>query len=522
MSAALAPAPAPAPLPPPPPVPSSPLFRHLRAREASSVAARFRPAAPPRAFTLAIDNFYVKTAISSDGTALICGSSDSCVHMWDVTPRPQWTHNNRHPDPILLRGHELGVTAVTWCRTEFDQVASCSDDFTTRMWNVRKTRSEKKDSKASYVEDDDHAAIASKHLIGKAEFGLSRKLVVAPSDRRLEAQIAPNNSGLSSGAGRKFSDISQLLNQAPAPKSTASNPAEQLPRNVTNSVEEHSRSMTNDDGKARRQSATTASPAPRDGRVQTSLKAYFTRFSTAPTAVAEPAANSPLSNILRRSFTAQNVPARPSLRATEASGNRAQLDEEDVGSENIRPVAGATYAQEAAVGKKSKSGYSRQADIALARTKSAAPVARRAFGDPVRTAQQPHCRSAEPPAATSAGSVTSRKTVRATSSIAPLDDGEAGSNAFRRRESLHPLNAVVVVSSGREFCECGCRMIDDETCECVKYLSTIQTCNGGGKGKQEAPAAAGCNGEDKTKACLDLGIDKENVCVFHYRQFGLL
>ncbi|KAJ3354994.1 hypothetical protein HDU83_004165 [Entophlyctis luteolus] len=509
--------------------------------------------------------------------------------MWDVTPRRQWTHNNRHPDPILLRGHELGVTAVTWCRTEFDQVASCSDDFTTRMWNVRKTRPEKKDSKASYVEDDDHAAIASKHLIGKAEFGLSRKLVVAPSDRRLEAQIAPNNSGLSSGAGRKFSDISQHLNQAPAPKSTASNPAEQLPRNVTNSVEEHSRSMTSDDGKARRQSATTASPAPRDGRVQTSLKAYFTHFSTASTAVAEPAANSPLSNILRRSFTAQNVPARPSLRATEASGNRAQLNEEDVGSENTRPVAGATYAQEAVGGKKSKSGDSRQADIALARTKSAAPVARRAFGDPVRTAQQPHCRSAEPPAATSAGSVTSRKTVRATSSIAPLDDGEAGSNAFRRRESPHPLNAVAVgstssrpassssglkrsrsevpgvamqsspsslqqkarkrlrtesncesvqrslsicgaeiqrkpptVSSGREFCECGCRMIDDETCECVKYLSTIQTCNGGGKGKQEAPAAAGCNGEDKTKACLDLGIDKENVCVFHYRQFGLL
>ncbi|CAF1715596.1 unnamed protein product [Brassica oleracea] len=56
-----------------------------------------------------IDSFFVRTMISPDGEYILSGSSD---------------------------GHDSQVTAVDWSSSEIGKVATASDDFTVRLWNI--------------------------------------------------------------------------------------------------------------------------------------------------------------------------------------------------------------------------------------------------------------------------------------------------------------------------------------------------------------------------------------------------
>ncbi|KAI3985632.1 hypothetical protein MKX01_033915, partial [Papaver californicum] len=81
------------------------------------------------------ESFYVKSAISSDGAYVLSGSSDHNAYIWKL--------KNPEEDPIILEGHEGEVTAVDWCPSEIGKIATASDDFTVRVWNIQKGYSSK-------------------------------------------------------------------------------------------------------------------------------------------------------------------------------------------------------------------------------------------------------------------------------------------------------------------------------------------------------------------------------------------
>ncbi|RZC79692.1 hypothetical protein C5167_042267 [Papaver somniferum] len=81
------------------------------------------------------ESFYVKSAISPDGAYVLSGSSDHNAYIWQL--------KNPEADPIILEGHEGEVTAVDWCPSEIGKIATASDDFTVRVWNIQKGYSSK-------------------------------------------------------------------------------------------------------------------------------------------------------------------------------------------------------------------------------------------------------------------------------------------------------------------------------------------------------------------------------------------
>ncbi|KAJ6965700.1 denticleless protein [Populus alba x Populus x berolinensis] len=84
---------------------------------------------PMRSFSgCRIESFYVKSTISPDAAHILSGSSDGNAYIWQV--------NKPDVDPITLKTHDGEVTAVDWCPSEVGKIATSSDDFTVRIWNI--------------------------------------------------------------------------------------------------------------------------------------------------------------------------------------------------------------------------------------------------------------------------------------------------------------------------------------------------------------------------------------------------
>ncbi|KAL6766582.1 hypothetical protein ACKKBG_A36625 [Auxenochlorella protothecoides x Auxenochlorella symbiontica] len=101
-----------------------------------------RPGAGPRAVYAghAAASFYVKAGFSPDGRFLASGSSDRRVHVWEVDGPPAAAAAGGpalHAPLAALEGHEGEVTAVAWCPTDPDRLASAADDATVRVWARR-------------------------------------------------------------------------------------------------------------------------------------------------------------------------------------------------------------------------------------------------------------------------------------------------------------------------------------------------------------------------------------------------
>ncbi|XP_066327861.1 uncharacterized protein [Miscanthus floridulus] len=77
-----------------------------------------------------IESFFVKSAISPDGTHILGGSSDGNVYLWQV--------DQPESAPIVLKGHEGEATSVDWCASEVGKIATSSDDSTVRVWSTKK------------------------------------------------------------------------------------------------------------------------------------------------------------------------------------------------------------------------------------------------------------------------------------------------------------------------------------------------------------------------------------------------
>ncbi|KAG8634993.1 hypothetical protein MANES_17G112600v8 [Manihot esculenta] len=84
---------------------------------------------PVRSFSgCRIESFYVKSEISPDAAQLLSGSSDGNAYIWQV--------NKPDTDPVTLKTHDGEVTAVNWCPLD-GKIATASDDFTVRIWNIQ-------------------------------------------------------------------------------------------------------------------------------------------------------------------------------------------------------------------------------------------------------------------------------------------------------------------------------------------------------------------------------------------------
>ncbi|XP_018510106.2 denticleless protein homolog isoform X1 [Brassica rapa] len=90
-----------------------------------------------------IDSFFVRTMISPDGEYILSGSSDGNAYIWQV--------NKPQVDPTILKGHDSEVTAVDWSPSEIGKVATASDDFTVRLWNIENNRCTTANASASRV-----------------------------------------------------------------------------------------------------------------------------------------------------------------------------------------------------------------------------------------------------------------------------------------------------------------------------------------------------------------------------------
>ncbi|KAA8548140.1 hypothetical protein F0562_004599 [Nyssa sinensis] len=69
------------------------------------------------------------SALSPDAAHILSGFSDGNAYIWQV--------NKPQADPIILKSHDGEVTAVDWCPSEIGKIATSSDDFTVRFWNIQ-------------------------------------------------------------------------------------------------------------------------------------------------------------------------------------------------------------------------------------------------------------------------------------------------------------------------------------------------------------------------------------------------
>ncbi|XP_044749254.1 protein lethal(2)denticleless [Coccinella septempunctata] len=73
------------------------------------------------------NTFYIKSALSKDGSYLISGSSDENAYIWNL----------KHPEPICkLTGHTAEVTCVAWYQSTDPCIVTCSDDIKHKLWKI--------------------------------------------------------------------------------------------------------------------------------------------------------------------------------------------------------------------------------------------------------------------------------------------------------------------------------------------------------------------------------------------------
>ncbi|TPX38288.1 hypothetical protein SmJEL517_g00076 [Synchytrium microbalum] len=107
-----------------------------------------------RSATFKVTSFYIKTAISPDDRFLASGSSDGGLYVWDVeearSDKNDFYSNvagggRPRVGPIILKGHESEVTAVSWSRGQDvtqQFIANASDDMTVRVWKFDHSKEE--------------------------------------------------------------------------------------------------------------------------------------------------------------------------------------------------------------------------------------------------------------------------------------------------------------------------------------------------------------------------------------------
>ncbi|KAI9480477.1 MAG: WD40-repeat-containing domain protein [Benjaminiella poitrasii] len=92
-----------------------------------------RPAKKYRDPNYKVGGFDIRISVSSDDRFLLSGSVDKDVFAWDLEdPRSETKASYRY------EGHRQKVMGVSWSKRRNNQFASCSEDFTTRIWEIKR------------------------------------------------------------------------------------------------------------------------------------------------------------------------------------------------------------------------------------------------------------------------------------------------------------------------------------------------------------------------------------------------
>ena len=82
---------------------------------------------------------FIKSSLSKCDNFLLTGSSDFNAYIYPTHVNNQYSrHFKRLLPAIVLKGHTNEVTAVQWNPFDSNQLVTCSDDNTIRLWNVRR------------------------------------------------------------------------------------------------------------------------------------------------------------------------------------------------------------------------------------------------------------------------------------------------------------------------------------------------------------------------------------------------
>ncbi|KAI7899550.1 WD40-repeat-containing domain protein [Cokeromyces recurvatus] len=90
-----------------------------------------RPAKKFRDPHYKVGGFDIRISISSDDRFLLSGSFDKDVFAWDLEDPISEREASYH-----FQGHQKKVIGVSWHKKNNSQFASCSEDFTTRIWQI--------------------------------------------------------------------------------------------------------------------------------------------------------------------------------------------------------------------------------------------------------------------------------------------------------------------------------------------------------------------------------------------------
>ncbi|KAI8840480.1 WD40-repeat-containing domain protein [Chytriomyces cf. hyalinus JEL632] len=551
--------------------------------------------------TLAVSNFYVKTSVSPGprGGALACASQDG-VHVWgldriddhDVSPNPL----------VVLRGDERGLTSVDWCKTDFEQLATCSDDCVVRVWNVRYPRTEAEEELGTFDDDNlDGNIEGMRHWVGWAqklqpdeEFAVEVPTVSAVSVIGTEvdaatatvvtADIAPSaECTLVSPPSSRLGAVRTPDKAEHRSSSTSSSPETVVgsvtpERTVLQSVESasviefspplhaHSRATTLTPGMDQPQecdvstgkkshvstdesifqpnndpSTDSRCPTPSCSNPATDSQKQLSLSS--PATLEIPIANTPsvFEQMMRKrepSAPKSDDPRRKSFPNLSRKRDEKK-DKANAVSVPAPPAVGASLQKKATLSSQRSFGalssglsankqqnsshqhlpLSRQSSTISNSSKSATL---QSMGSNLGKRALSQCSSV-------GGSLPSLSMQSSCGhgafrfSSCPFD-GSSQDSTFSdtaqvskrgRTDSMFSDGGIGLkremsaLSSSKAICGCGCPMVDEDMCKCVFEVSTVSGYDRKGKG-----AHAG----DEGLFCLDLGMNKENICSFHWEK----
>lgn len=82
---------------------------------------------------------FIRSSISKCDNFLLTGSSDFNAYIYPTSVNNQFSRHFKRSFPaIVLKGHTNEVTAVSFNPLDSNQLVTCSDDNTIRIWNVKR------------------------------------------------------------------------------------------------------------------------------------------------------------------------------------------------------------------------------------------------------------------------------------------------------------------------------------------------------------------------------------------------
>ncbi len=94
---------------------------------------------------------FIKSCLSNCDNFLLTGSSDSNAYIYSTNLNAGNNEFKRLMPVIVLKGHTNEVTTVDWNPHDINQLITCSDDNTIRLWNVKRQLDELETKECNFL-----------------------------------------------------------------------------------------------------------------------------------------------------------------------------------------------------------------------------------------------------------------------------------------------------------------------------------------------------------------------------------